>query len=107
MCYHLKVALSEQNTQSTAPFCKSRNKRLQRYNRWLELFLQVNKIFTGQGDVCNPGFLLDYSCFKESYKLIAVNLSKQQKLDADQKVKNQIKFAKNIDLVGNKDVLHC
>ena len=33
-----------------------------------------------------PGCLLDYSYFKEDYKLLAIDLSKQQTLDADPKV---------------------
>ena len=41
------------------------------------------KIATGQGDNYTTGCLLDYPCFKEHYKLIAIDLSKQQKLDAD------------------------
>ena len=36
--------------------------------------------------------MLDYPCFKKYYKLIAVDLSKQQKLDADPKAKQQINF---------------
>ena len=30
-----------------------------------------------------PGCLLDYLCFKENYKMISIDLSKQQGLDAD------------------------
>ena len=41
------------------------------------------KIATGQGDNYTTGCLLDYPCFKEHYKLIAIDLGKQQKLDAD------------------------
>ena len=42
------------------------------------------KIATSQGDEYTTGFLLDYSY----YKLIATDLSKQQKLDADPKATN-------------------
>ena len=41
------------------------------------------KIATGQGDDYTTGCLLDYPYFKNSYKMIAVDLSKQQILDAD------------------------
>ena len=37
------------------------------------------KIATGQGDDCTTGCLLDYPWFKNYYKLIAIDLSKQQK----------------------------
>ena len=48
------------------------------------------KIATGQGDDYSIGCLLDYPYFKEYYKLIAINLSKQKKLDADPKAIQQI-----------------
>ena len=43
------------------------------------------------------GCLLNYSYFKENYKLIAIDLSKQQALDADPKVIQQINFTGNLD----------
>ena len=42
-------------------------------------------IATGQGDDYRTGCLLDYNYFKDCYKMIAIDLSKQQFLDADQK----------------------
>ena len=43
--------------------------------------------------------LLDYNYFKEHYKLIAVDLSKQQKLDTNPRLKQQINFTGNIGKV--------
>ena len=43
----------------------------------------IRKIATGKGDGYTTGCLLDYPYFKDSYKMIAVDLSKQQELDAD------------------------
>ena len=43
----------------------------------------IIKIATGQGDDYTTGCLLDYSYFADTYKMIAVDLSKQQVLDAD------------------------
>ena len=40
----------------------------------------------GQGDDYTTGCLLDYPYFKENYKLIAIDRSKQQALDADAKL---------------------
>ena len=57
----------------------------------------IRKIATGQGDDYTTGCLLDCPYFKEHYKLIAIDLSKQQKLDADLKVKQQINFTGNIE----------
>ena len=43
----------------------------------------IRKIATGKGDDYTTGCLLDYPYFKDSYKMIDVDLSKQQALDAD------------------------
>ena len=45
----------------------------------------IRKILTGQGDEYTSGFLLDFNYFKEHYKMIAADLSKQQDLDSDLK----------------------
>ena len=46
----------------------------------------------GKGKDYNTGSLLDYNYFKEDYKLVAVDLSKQKELDADPRVIQQIEF---------------
>ena len=61
----------------------------------------IRKIATGQGDDNKTGFLLDYPYFKDTYKMIAVDLSKQQALDADPRAIQQINFTANLDRVGN------
>ena len=43
----------------------------------------MRKISTGQGDDYTTGCLLDFAYFKNNYKLIAADLSKQKVLDAD------------------------
>ena len=43
----------------------------------------IRKIATGQGDDSTTGCLLDYPYFANTYKIIAVDLSKQQALDVD------------------------
>ena len=45
----------------------------------------IRKIATGQGDEYTSGCLLDYNYFKNCYKMIAIDLSKQQALNADRK----------------------
>ena len=45
----------------------------------------IRKIAIGQGDDYTTGCLLDYTYFKDYYKMIAVDLSKQEALDADPK----------------------
>ena len=47
------------------------------------------------------GCLLDYLYFKENYKMIAIDLSKQRVLDADPRAIQQINFTVNLDRAGN------
>ena len=61
----------------------------------------IRKITTGQGDDYTTGCLLDYIYFKNYYKMIVVDLSKQQALDADPKAIQQINFTANLDKEGN------
>ena len=59
------------------------------------------KIATGQGDDYTTGCFLDYSYFVDTYKMIAVDLNKQQALDADPRAIQQISFTANLDRAGN------
>ena len=52
-------------------------------NSMNKTYQNIRKDTTGKEDDYTTGCLLDYSYFKENYKLIAVELSKQQALDAD------------------------
>ena len=47
---------------------------------------------------------LDYSYFADTYKMIAVDSSKQQALDADPRTIQQINFTANLDRAGNTRV---
>ena len=64
----------------------------------------IRKITTGQGDDYTTGCLLDYPYFANTYKMIAVDLSKQQALDADPRAIQQINFTANLDRAGNTRV---
>ena len=57
----------------------------------------IRKIATGQGDDYTTGCLLDYSYFVDSYRMIAVDLSKQQALDTDPRAIQQINFTANLE----------
>ena len=52
----------------------------------------IRKIAIGQRDDYTTGCLLDYNYFKNYYKMIAIDLSKQQALDADPKAIQQTSF---------------
>ena len=59
------------------------------------------KIATGQGNDYTTGCLLDYPYFKNYFTMIAVDLSKQQALDADSKSIQETNLAANLDRAGN------
>ena len=54
--------------------------------------IHIQNITTGQEDDYTTGFLLDYPYFKKYYKLISIDSSKQEVLDADPKAIQQIDF---------------
>ena len=62
----------------------------------------IGKITIGQGDDYTTGCLLDYTCFKKYYKMIAIDLSKQQVLDADPKSIQQINFTANLNRANTR-----
>ena len=55
----------------------------------LRTYDNIRKIETVQSDYYTTDCQLHNNCFKEHYKLIAIDLSKQQTLDADSKVLQQ------------------
>ena len=57
----------------------------------------IRKILTGQRDDYTTGCLLDYNYFKNYYKMIAIDLSKQQALNADPKAIQQNDFTGNLE----------
>ena len=67
----------------------------------LNTYENTRKIAIGQRDGYTTGCLLDYSYFKDDYKMIAIDLSKQQVLDADPRAIQQINFTANLDRAGN------
>ena len=83
-----------------------RNKILNYYDRWKKFFYQavkndlttdynIRKIATDQDDDEITGCLLDYPYFEEYCKLIATDLSKEPKLDADPKAIQKLVFTEN------------
>ena len=64
-------------------------------------YKNIRKISIGQGDDYTTGCLLDYTYFKKYYKMIAIDLRRQQVLDANPRAIQQINFTTNLDRVGN------
>ena len=72
----------------------------QSINDLIKQYDEVRKVSTGYGDDYTTGCLLDYAYFKDNYRLIAVDLSKQKALDADPRAIQQIVFQ---GVVGGDD----
>ena len=69
-------------------------------NDLIKQYDEIRKVSTGYGDDYTTGCLLDYAYFKDNYRLIAVDLSKQKALDADPRAIQQIVFQ---GVVGGDD----
>ena len=63
-------------------------------------FENIKKIATGRGNDYTTGCLLDYLYFKDNCKMIAIDLRKQQALDASVRAIQQINFTTNLDRAG-------
>ena len=63
-------------------------------------FENIKKIATGRGNDYTTGCLLDYPYFKDNCKMIAIDLRKQQALDASVRAIRQINFTTNLDRAG-------
>ena len=70
-------------------------------NSMTKTYENIRKIATSKGDNYTTGCFLDYIYFKKYYKMIAVDLSKEQALNADLKAIQQINFKANLDRAGN------
>ena len=69
-----------------------RNFYNQPINSLIRQYDEIRKIATGKGDNYATRCLLDYKYFKDFYKLVAIDLSKQKELDADPRAIQQIEF---------------
>ena len=73
-------------------------------NSMSKTYENIRKIVTGKGDDYTTGCLLNYPYFKENYKMIAIDLSRQNYLDADPIAIQQINFIVNLDRAGNTTI---
>ena len=70
-------------------------------NSMTKTYENIRKITTGQGDGYTTGCLLDYPYLKNHYKMIAIDLSKQEALDGDPRAIQQTNFTADLDRAGN------
>ena len=62
----------------------------------LRTYDNIRKIEISQGDDCTTDCFLDYNYFKNYYKMITIDLRKQQVLNTDPKTIRQINFTGNL-----------
>ena len=70
-------------------------------NNGIKTYENIKKIATSQGDDYTTCCLLDYLYFKDNYKVIAIDVSKQKALDAYPWEIQQINFTRNLGCAGN------
>ena len=58
---------------------------------------ELRKVMTGRGEDYTTGSLLDYKYWKNNYKLICCELSKQKVLDTNPKANQQVEFIYKLD----------
>ena len=58
----------------------------------LKQYEEIKKLKTGQSEYYTTGRLLDYEYFKNHYRLIAVDINRQQELEAHLKAIPQAEF---------------
>ena len=63
----------------------------------IKTYVNIRKIAIDEEGDHATGCLLHYPFFKENYKVIAIDLSKQQNLDVDPKVIQQTGFTANLE----------
>ena len=68
------------------------------------IYDSIRKIETGPGDDYTTGCLLEYNYFKNYYKMITIDLSKQKALDTDPKAIQQINLTRNSEREGNANI---
>ena len=58
------------------------------------MYENIVKVATDKGDDYTTGCLLDYPYFRDNYKMIAVDLSRQQALDPDPRKFSKLIYCK-------------
>ena len=94
--YILKVKIKDYNI-----IIDGKNFFDQAIDSMAKTYENIRKIAIGYRDDYTTGYLLDYTYFEDHYKMIAIDLSKQQVLDADPRAIQQINFTANVDRDGN------
>ena len=89
---HRKYYLPRGNITNYNTLIDGRNFCDQPISDQIRNYDKIRKIGTGKGDDYTTGCLLDYQYFKDHYQLFAVDICKQNELDADSRAIQQVEF---------------
>ena len=89
---HQKIFLPRVSIANYNVLIDGRNFYDQPNNYLVKQYDEIRRIAAGQGDDYATGCLLDYQYFKDDYKLIAIDLSRQNELHADSRAIEKIEF---------------
>ena len=70
----------------------------------VKTYSSIRKVPTGQGDDYTTGCLLDYNLLKSHFKMVAIDLSKEQALDAAPKATQEIDFSRNLNQAESAEI---
>ena len=101
---HSTYYLPKVETKDYNVMIDGRNIFDQPINSMNKTYENIRKTATGKGDDYTTGCFLKFPYFKENYKKIAVDLSRQNELDADPRAIQQINFTANLDRAGNTTI---
>ena len=99
---HLRYFLPTEKVEDCNVMIHGRNFFDQPIKNNIKTYENIRKIVTDRADDYTTGCLLDYNYFKKDYKMIAIDLSKQQVLDDDPKAIQQINFTGNLSGNNNR-----
>ena len=90
--FHIRHFLPRVKIENCYIEIDGRNFFDQPINDLIKQYDEVRKVSTGQGDDYTTGCLLDFTYFKNNYRLTGADLSKQKALDADSRAIQLIIF---------------
>ena len=89
---HRRYFLPRTNIRDYNILIDGRNFYDQNISDHFKKYEELRKIMTGRGEDYTTGSLLDYDYWKNNYKLICCDLSKQKVLDTNPKANQQTEF---------------
>ena len=100
---HRKYFLPRVNIKDCNVLIDGRNFYDQNTSDDFKKYEEFRKVMTGRGEDYTTGSLLDYDYWKNNYKFICCDLSKQKVLDSNPKANQQVEFNYKLDNTRTTD----